>query len=72
MARQKKELGLDSMGIQKTMRFKDYFGDGIGQLPLGTRSLFLSGLFLYVCLLCRREKRPGDRRAESLFAHGSL
>ncbi len=27
-----KELGLDSMGIQKTMRLKDYLGDGMGQL----------------------------------------
>ena len=30
----KKELGKDSMGIQKTMRFTDYLGDGLGQLPL--------------------------------------
>ena len=30
----KKPLGLDSMGIQKTMRLTDYLGDGLGQLPL--------------------------------------
>lgn len=30
----KKELGKDSMGIQKSMRFTDYLGDGLGQLPL--------------------------------------
>ena len=30
----KKELGKDSMGVQKTMRLKDYLGDGLGQLPL--------------------------------------
>ena len=44
MARQKKELGLDSMGIQKTMRFKDYFGDGIGQLPLNVMSTLVGQL----------------------------
>ena len=30
----RKELGKDSMGVQKTMRFVDYLGDGLGQLPL--------------------------------------
>lgn len=30
----KKALGKDSMGVQKTMRFTDYLGDGLGQLPL--------------------------------------
>ncbi len=44
MAKQKKELGLDSMGIQKTMRFKDYFGDGIGQLPLNVMSCLVAQL----------------------------
>ena len=34
MSRAKKELGLDSMGVQKSMRLTDYLGDGIGQLPL--------------------------------------
>ena len=34
MGRTKKELGLDSMGIQKSMRLTDYLGDGIGQLPI--------------------------------------
>lgn len=29
-----KPLGKDAMGIQKTMRFGDYLGDGLGQLPL--------------------------------------
>ncbi len=37
MAR-KKELGLDSMGVQKTMRLTDYLGDGIGQIPLNIMS----------------------------------
>ncbi|WP_443597784.1 MFS transporter [Agathobacter sp.] len=31
MAKQKKELGYDSNGIKKTMRFTDYLGDGCGQ-----------------------------------------
>ena len=44
MARQKKELGLDSMGIQKTMRLKDYLGDGIGQLPLNVMSTLVGQL----------------------------
>lgn len=30
----RKPLGLDSMGVQKTMRLGDYLGDGLGQLPL--------------------------------------
>lgn len=30
----RKILGKDSMGVQKTMRFTDYLGDGLGQLPL--------------------------------------
>lgn len=30
----KKELGLDSMGVQKTMRTSDYIGDGVGMLAL--------------------------------------
>ena len=34
MAKTKKELGLDSMGVQKSMRMTDYLGDGLGQLPL--------------------------------------
>lgn len=38
MARTKKELGLDSMGVQKSMRWFDYFGDGLGQLPLNIMS----------------------------------
>ena len=38
MGRTKKELGLDSMGIQKSMRLTDYLGDGIGQLPLNIMS----------------------------------
>ena len=40
----KKELGLDSMGIQKTMRLKDYLGDGIGQLPLNVMSCLVGQL----------------------------
>ena len=46
MARKKKELGLDSMGIRKTMRFRDYFGDGIGQLPLNAMTT-LEGQLTY-------------------------
>ena len=38
MARTKKELGLDSMGVQKSMRITDYLGDGLGQLPLNIMS----------------------------------
>ncbi|MDD3361611.1 MAG: glycoside-pentoside-hexuronide (GPH):cation symporter [Hespellia sp.] len=34
----KKPLGKDSMGIQKTMRFTDYLGDGLRQLPLNMMS----------------------------------
>ena len=42
--KEKKELGLDSMGIQKTMRMKDYLGDGIGQLPLNVMSCLVGQL----------------------------
>ena len=35
MGKKTKELGLDSMGIQKTMRLKDYLGDGIGGSLIG-------------------------------------
>lgn len=38
MSKQKKVLGLDSMGVQKSMRTFDYFGDGLGQLPLNIMS----------------------------------
>lgn len=34
MNRVKKELGMDTMGVQKSMRTLDYLGDGLGQLPL--------------------------------------
>lgn len=34
----KKELGVDSMGVQKSMRLTDYLGDGLGQLPLNIMS----------------------------------
>lgn len=34
----KKELGLDSMGVQKSMRLTDYLGDGLGQLSLNVMS----------------------------------
>ena len=40
----KKELGLDSMGIQKTMHLSDYLGDGIGQLPLNVMSTLVGQL----------------------------
>lgn len=40
MARKKKELGLDSMGIQKTMRMSDYLGDSLGMITLN----IISGL----------------------------
>ncbi|MBR1757753.1 MAG: MFS transporter [Lachnospiraceae bacterium] len=40
----KKPLGLDSMGIQKTMRLKDYLGDGVGQLPLNIMSTLVGQL----------------------------
>lgn len=33
-----KELGLDSMGVPKSMRLTDYLGDGLGQLPLNIMS----------------------------------
>lgn len=36
--KRKKELGLDSMGIQKTMRFTDYLADSSGQLALNIMS----------------------------------
>lgn len=38
MAKQKKELGLDSMGIQKTMRIGDYLADAGGQFSLNAIS----------------------------------
>lgn len=34
MRRKKNELGVDRMGIQKTMRMSDYLGDGIGMVSL--------------------------------------
>ncbi|WP_419888405.1 MFS transporter [Neobacillus niacini] len=34
--KKKKELGLDSQGIQKTMRFHHYLGDGAGQVALNS------------------------------------
>lgn len=40
----RKELGKDSMGIQKTMRFVDYLGDGLGQLPLNIMSCLVGQL----------------------------
>jgi GPH family glycoside/pentoside/hexuronide:cation symporter len=30
----KKELGLDSQGIQKTLRIRNYLGDGMGMIAL--------------------------------------
>lgn len=40
----KKPLGLDSMGIQKTMRTSDFIGDGFGQLPLNIISTLVGQL----------------------------
>lgn len=40
----RKELGVDSMGIQKTMRFTDYLGDGLGQLPLNIMACMIGQL----------------------------
>ena len=34
MSKNKKPLGLDSQGIQKTLRFGNYFGDGMGMIAL--------------------------------------
>ncbi len=36
LSENKKELGLDSQGIQKTMRWYHYFGDGAGQIALNS------------------------------------
>ena len=44
MGKTKKKLGLDSMGIQKTMRLTDYLGDGLGQLPLNIMSSLVGQL----------------------------
>lgn len=44
MRKEKKVLGVDSMGIQKSMRMKDYLGDGIGQLPLNVMSCLVGQL----------------------------
>jgi sugar (Glycoside-Pentoside-Hexuronide) transporter len=38
MGRKQKELGLDKMGIQKTMRASDYFGDSVGMITLNVIS----------------------------------
>lgn len=40
----RKELGKDSMGIQKTMRLGDYLGDGLGQLPLNVMTSLVGQL----------------------------
>jgi GPH family glycoside/pentoside/hexuronide:cation symporter len=40
----KKELGFDSQGIQKTLRFRNYFGDGIGMIALNGISGLVSML----------------------------
>ena len=47
MAKTKKELGLDSMGVQKSMRLTDYLGDGLGQLPLNIMCC-LGGLLTFL------------------------
>ncbi len=44
MPKAKKELGLDSMGVQKSMRLTDYLGDGLGQLPLNIMSSLVGQL----------------------------
>ena len=44
MARAKKELGLDSMGIQKTMRMGDYLADAGGQFALNAISGLVGAL----------------------------
>ncbi len=44
MSRAKKELGVDSMGVQKSMRLTDYLGDGIGQLPLNIMTCLVGQL----------------------------
>jgi sugar (glycoside-pentoside-hexuronide) transporter len=36
ISKKKKELGLDSQGIQKTMRLQHYLGDGAGQVALNS------------------------------------
>ena len=52
MAKTKKELGLDSMGVQKSMRMTDYLGDGLGQMPLNIMSGLVGQLtYFYTCLL---------------------
>jgi GPH family glycoside/pentoside/hexuronide:cation symporter len=42
----KKELGFDSQGIQKTLYFKNYFGDGMGMITLNGISGLIS-MFTY-------------------------
>lgn len=44
MFKQKKPLGLDKYGVQKTMRASDYIGDGIGQLSLSIINVMIGQL----------------------------
>ena len=44
MAKEKKELGVDSMGIQKTMRLGDYLADAGGQFALNAISGLIGAL----------------------------
>ena len=44
MAKKNKDLGMDSMNIQKSMRLADYLGDGVGQLPLNIMSSLVGQL----------------------------
>lgn len=43
----KKPLGVDSMGIQKTMRFSDYLADCGGQFALNSMSGLISAIMYF-------------------------
>jgi GPH family glycoside/pentoside/hexuronide:cation symporter len=45
--KEKKPLGLDSQGIQKTLRFSNYFGDGLGMIALNGISGLVSMLTFF-------------------------
>jgi GPH family glycoside/pentoside/hexuronide:cation symporter len=47
MSKNKKPLGLDNQGIQKTLRFGNYVGDGMGQIALNGISGLVSMLVYF-------------------------
>lgn len=61
MRKEKKKLGLDSQGIQKTMTMKNYLSDGAGQIALNGMSGLIGMLTYFIPTRWESQRQQRER-----------